>query len=68
MQITEENALKVMGDSALGLITALHYGPYVDNAQNKQFVAAYKANPAWGPVADSYAKMFDWFQYAPRAM
>jgi multiple sugar transport system substrate-binding protein/sn-glycerol 3-phosphate transport system substrate-binding protein len=27
-------------------------------------VAAYKANPAWGPVADSYAKMFDWFQYA----
>lgn len=27
-------------------------------------VAAYKANPAWGSAADSYAKMFDWFQYA----
>ncbi len=27
-------------------------------------VKAYKANPAWGNVADSYAKMFDWFQYA----
>jgi ABC-type glycerol-3-phosphate transport system substrate-binding protein len=24
----------------------------------------YKANPAWGSAADSYAKMFDWFQYA----
>jgi ABC-type glycerol-3-phosphate transport system substrate-binding protein len=27
-------------------------------------VAAYKADPNWGPAADSYAKMFDWFQYA----
>ena len=27
-------------------------------------VAAYKADPKWGAVADSYAKMFDWFQYA----
>lgn len=27
-------------------------------------VAAYKKDPKWGPVADSYAKMFDWFQYA----
>ena len=27
-------------------------------------VAAYHADPKWGSVADSYAKMFDWFQYA----
>jgi len=27
-------------------------------------VSAYKNDPKWGPVADSYAKMFDWFQYA----
>jgi multiple sugar transport system substrate-binding protein/sn-glycerol 3-phosphate transport system substrate-binding protein len=26
--------------------------------------AAYKKDPAWGPVADSYVKMFDWAQYA----
>lgn len=27
-------------------------------------IAAFKKNPSWGPVADSYAKMFDWAQYA----
>lgn len=27
-------------------------------------IAAFKKDPAWGPVADSYAKMFDWAQYA----
>ncbi len=27
-------------------------------------IAAFKANPLWGPVADTYAKMFDWTQYA----
>jgi multiple sugar transport system substrate-binding protein len=27
-------------------------------------IAAFKADPQWGPVADSYAKMFDWGQYA----
>jgi multiple sugar transport system substrate-binding protein/sn-glycerol 3-phosphate transport system substrate-binding protein len=27
-------------------------------------VKAYKENPQWGAVADSYARMFDWFQYA----
>jgi multiple sugar transport system substrate-binding protein len=29
-----------------------------------EVVAAYKANPAWGSAADTYAKMFDWIQYA----
>ncbi len=27
-------------------------------------IAAYKANPAWGSAADSYAKIFDWVQYS----
>ncbi len=27
-------------------------------------IAAFKADPKWGPVADSYAKMFDWAKYA----
>lgn len=27
-------------------------------------IAAFKKDPAWGPVADTYAKMFDWAQYA----
>jgi ABC-type glycerol-3-phosphate transport system substrate-binding protein len=25
---------------------------------------AYKNDPKWGPVADAYAKMFDWAQYS----
>jgi branched-chain amino acid transport system substrate-binding protein len=40
---TMESDLPAIGDSALGLITALHYGPYIDSPQNKAFVAAYKA-------------------------
>jgi multiple sugar transport system substrate-binding protein len=27
-------------------------------------IAAFKADKKWGPVADSYAKMFDWAQYS----
>jgi multiple sugar transport system substrate-binding protein/sn-glycerol 3-phosphate transport system substrate-binding protein len=27
-------------------------------------VNAFKADPKWGAAADSYGKMFDWFQYA----
>jgi hypothetical protein len=27
-------------------------------------INAYKNDPKWGPVADSYAKMFDWAQYS----
>jgi branched-chain amino acid transport system substrate-binding protein len=40
---TMESDLPAIGDSALGLVTALHYTPYLDNAANKSFVAAYKA-------------------------
>jgi len=42
-----EADLPGIGDSALGLITALHYSPYLETAANKAFVAAYKAK--YGP-------------------
>jgi branched-chain amino acid transport system substrate-binding protein len=38
-----ESDLAAVGDSALGLVTALHYSPFLDNPTNKAFVAAYKA-------------------------
>jgi branched-chain amino acid transport system substrate-binding protein len=40
---TQEFDLPAIGDSAIGTITALHYGPYLDNPANKAFVDAYKA-------------------------
>lgn len=38
-----ESDLPAVGDAALGLVTALHYSPYLDNPTNKAFVEAYKA-------------------------
>jgi multiple sugar transport system substrate-binding protein len=43
--------------------TSTGYLPVRQSAKN-DVVAAFKADPKWGPAADSYAKMFDWFQYA----
>ncbi|HTY66447.1 MAG TPA: ABC transporter substrate-binding protein [Alphaproteobacteria bacterium] len=40
---TQEVDLPAEGDAALGVITAIHYGPFLDNPTNKAFVAAYKA-------------------------
>ena len=42
-EITEENALRGMGDAALGIITAFHYDHTHDSKVNKAFVAAYNA-------------------------
>lgn len=39
----QEADLPAVGDDAIGLTTALHYTPYLDNPVNKEFVAAYKA-------------------------
>lgn len=39
---TDEQDLPAIGEQALGLVTSYHYSPYVDNAANKKFVAAYK--------------------------
>lgn len=40
---TQEFDLPAIGDSAIGVVTALHYGPYLDTPANKAFVQAYKA-------------------------
>jgi branched-chain amino acid transport system substrate-binding protein len=42
-ELTDESALKAMGDSAIGIITAFHYDYTHDSPLNKQFVAAYNA-------------------------
>jgi branched-chain amino acid transport system substrate-binding protein len=52
-EITEENALKVMGNAALGLITAFHYDHNHKSAANAKFVADYKA--AWGRNPDFFS-------------
>ena len=42
-EITEENALRGMGDAALGIITSFHYAATHDSQVNRDFVAAYNA-------------------------
>ncbi|MBN9330672.1 MAG: ABC transporter substrate-binding protein [Comamonas sp. SCN 67-35] len=44
--LTDENELAAMGNSALGLVTAFHYSQAHDSPENKAYVAAYlKAFP-----------------------
>ena len=52
-EITEENALRGLGDAALGIITAYHYDYNHDSAANKQFVKAY--HHAYGCNPDIYS-------------
>jgi branched-chain amino acid transport system substrate-binding protein len=52
-EITFEDALKSMGDDALGIITAFHYDYNHASATNKDFVAAY--NKAFGRNPDIYS-------------
>ena len=40
----DDNALKSMGDAALGIITVFHYGWEHNSAMNKKFVADYNAD------------------------
>jgi branched-chain amino acid transport system substrate-binding protein len=40
---TAEQDLPAIGDIALGAVTSMTYGPYLNNPANKEFVAAYKA-------------------------
>lgn len=57
--------IKFLSDKAQTTKWAVSTGYLPVRASAKlDVVAQYKANPAWGAVADSYAKMFDWFQYA----
>jgi branched-chain amino acid transport system substrate-binding protein len=44
--LTDDNVLPVMGDSALGVITAFHYSTAHESAANKKFLQTFtKANP-----------------------
>jgi branched-chain amino acid transport system substrate-binding protein len=43
-ELVEEEALKSMGDAALGIITVIHYDYNHQSALNKTFVAAYNAD------------------------
>ena len=52
-EITEENALRGLGDAALGIITAYHYDYNHDSVANKQFVKAY--HDAYGRNPDIYS-------------
>ena len=52
-EITDENALRGLGDAALGIITAYHYDYNHDSAANKQFVKAY--HDAYGRNPDIYS-------------
>jgi branched-chain amino acid transport system substrate-binding protein len=52
-EITEENARKVMGDAALGLVTAFHYDANHQSAANGKFVGAYKV--AFGRNPDYFS-------------
>jgi branched-chain amino acid transport system substrate-binding protein len=40
-EITMEDALKNMGDDAIGIVTVFHYDPSHDSAENRQFITAY---------------------------
>ncbi|HET6238500.1 MAG TPA: ABC transporter substrate-binding protein [Acetobacteraceae bacterium] len=40
-EVAMEDALKNMGDDAVGIITAFHYDPSHDSALNREFVTAY---------------------------
>ena len=49
-EVTDESAVKSMGDAAIGIVTAWHYDHSHDSAVNKAFVQAYsEANPGPKP-------------------
>jgi branched-chain amino acid transport system substrate-binding protein len=52
-EITFEDALKSMGDDAIGIITAFHYDYNHNSPENATFVAAY--NKAFGRNPDIYS-------------
>ena len=57
--------IKFLGEKAQTTKWAINTGYLpVRQSAKADVVAAYKADPKWGAAADSYAKMFDWFQYA----
>lgn len=39
---TDELDLAAIGEQAIGMITSYHYSPYLDNAENRRYVAAFR--------------------------
>ncbi len=57
--------IKFLGEKAQTTKWAVATGYLpVRTSAKADVVTALKANPAWGPVAESYAKIFDWVQYS----
>lgn len=57
--------IKFLGEKAQTTKWALQTGYLpVRQSAKSDVTAGFKADPKWGPVADSYAKMFDWAQYS----
>ncbi len=57
--------VKFLGEKAQTTRWAIQTGYLPVRASAKaDVIAGFKANPTWGPVADSYAKMFDWAPYS----
>ncbi|MFL6974393.1 MAG: ABC transporter substrate-binding protein [Xanthobacteraceae bacterium] len=52
-EITDDNALRGMGDAALGIITSYHYDHNHDSPMNNQFTKAYRE--AYGRDPDIYS-------------
>jgi branched-chain amino acid transport system substrate-binding protein len=48
-EITEENAIRGMGDAALGVVTAFHYDYNHDSKANKDYAAAFNADHKRNP-------------------
>jgi branched-chain amino acid transport system substrate-binding protein len=48
-EISEENALRGMGEAALGIITAFHYDHNHDSGLNRDYVAAFNADYGRNP-------------------
>jgi branched-chain amino acid transport system substrate-binding protein len=48
-EITDDSALKSMGDAALGIITGFHYDPMHKSGKNDAFVKAYNADYGRNP-------------------
>ena len=53
MEITDEHALKAMGDTAIGMMTSANYDYYLKNKRNEAFVKAYHA--AYGRNPDFFS-------------
>jgi ABC-type glycerol-3-phosphate transport system substrate-binding protein len=57
--------IKYLGEKAQTTKWAVNTGYLpVRQSAKADVLAAYKADPKWGAAADSYGRMFDWFQYA----